>query len=282
MFGKTGQVASEVRRHAGKHEIIVLDRTAADLMSPTSCAKIVLDCDADLVLNAAAYTSVDQAETEPEKATCINASSPGAIARAAKQRGLPFLHISTDYVFDGSAARPWQASDRPNPQNVYGHSKLLAEIAITECAAQAVILRTSWVFSAHGNNFVKTMLRLGRERDELSVVDDQIGGPTAASDIAQTLLNIAEQMCADSSKRGIYHYSGAPDVSWKRFASEIFALSNSNICLKGIPTSAYATTARRPLNSRLDCAPICVDFGIQRPNWKSSLANVLRELGVST
>lgn len=273
MFGKTGQVAREILRHAGPHDITALGREQADLTNSAACAKAVLEYDADIILNAAAYTAVDKAESEPDLAATINATSPTAMAQAAAKRGLPFLHISTDYVFDGTGTDAWTTDNNCNPINTYGQTKRDGEVAILAANSKSAILRTSWVFSAHGSNFVKTMLRLGRERESLSIVNDQIGGPTPAADIAKTLFKLAE-----TSVRGIYHYSGAPDVSWKDFADEIFAQSGLAIQTTGISTSAYPTPAKRPLNSRLDCSRLLQDAGIGQPDWKSGLTEVLREL----
>ncbi len=279
MFGRTGQVAIEILRQAGQHHITAVGRDQSNLADPENCARLIAKSDADLVLNAAAYTAVDRAETEPEQAFLVNSAAPIAMAKAAQIRGLPFIHISTDYVFDGTGENSWQEDDTCNPLGIYGQSKYQGELGILETQAAAIILRTSWVYSAHGNNFVKTMLRLGKVRETLNVVYDQVGGPTAAPDIAKTLLDIAAQFRQAPEKRGIYHFSGSPDVSWKDFAAEIFKKSALKTKIIGIPTSAYPTPAQRPLNSRLDCSRLLAQFGIARPDWKASLTDVLRELG---
>ncbi len=279
MFGKTGQISREVLRHAGGHEILALDRTAADLADPSACASLVRRCDADIILNAAAYTAVDRAESEPEIAHLLNAAAPGTMARAARERGLPFLHVSTDYVFNGSGNEPWKTGDGTGPINVYGQTKLLGEAEILASGARAAILRTSWVFSAHGSNFVKTILRLGKERSVLNVVDDQVGGPTSAADIAKTLIRMAEQMISTTARLGVYHYAGSPDASWRKFASEIISQASLKTKVTGISSSEYPMPALRPLNSRLDCERILADFGIVRPDWKIGLTHVLQELG---
>lgn len=279
MFGQSGQVAREVLRHAGPHQVMSLNRTDADLERPDDCARTILESGADLVLNAAAYTAVDRAESEPDLANLINAAAPAAMAQAARQRSLPFIHVSTDYVFNGSGHDPWPADAECAPLGSYGKSKLAGEDGIRIAHPSAIILRTSWVFSAHGNNFVKTMLRLGKERASLRVVDDQFGGPTAAADIAKTLIRLAECAVASPGTGGAYHYSGRPDVSWHDFAKEIFAQSGMATKVIGISTKEYPAPARRPQNSRLDCSRIFTDFGINRPDWKPGLAAVLRELG---
>ncbi len=279
MFGKNGQVAREVLRHAGPHSVLALDRDTADLTDPDLCSQLVAENEIDIVLIAAAYTSVDRAEAEPELARQINSTTPVAIAKAAAKRNLPVLHISTDYVFDGSGGAGWQTTDTCNPANIYGSSKRQGEIGILAVHPKAVILRTSWVFSAHSTNFVKTMLRLGKERDGLSIVTDQIGGPTPAADIARTLINLAEHIVKGSDNDRIYHYSGSPDVSWKDFAAEIFTQAGLAPKITGIKTINYPTPAKRPLNSRFDCSRLHADFAIARPNWKIGLTEVLRELG---
>ena len=207
----------------------------------------------------------------------VNAEAPGAMARAAARKGVPFLHISTDYVFDGSGEAPWKPDDPTGPLGAYGRSKLAGEIGVRAADGKHAILRTSWVFSSHGANFVRTMLRLGRERDALRVVDDQTGGPTAAGDIAVALLTMARAL-QDGAPGGTYHFAGSPDVTWAGFAREIFARAGLEVAVTGIPSSDYPTPARRPANSRLDCATLEADFGIPRPDWRESLGGILAEL----
>lgn len=276
IFGKSGQVATELARLApGAH---FLSRNDADLTDPAACAAIVRGGDWSGVVNAAAYTAVDKAEDDEETARAVNALAPGAIAQAAAETGIPFLHISTDYVFEGSGTRPWAEDDPTGPLGAYGRTKLEGEQAIAAAGGQFAILRTAWVFSAHGANFVKTMLRLGAERDELRVVADQHGGPTPAADIARACLTMIGAMQADGAKGGIYHFSGRPDVTWADFATEIMARAGLSCRVTGIPSAEYPTPARRPANSRLDCARIARDFGIPRPHWQAGLDKVLKEL----
>ena len=274
VFGKTGQVARELQRQA---DVIALDRSQADLSDPAACAAIVRHSDADVIINAAAYTAVDQAETNEGLATTINAVAPTEMAKAAAARGLPFLHVSTDYVFDGSGSAPRTPEEPTAPINAYGRGNRAGEQGVVAAGGTYAILRTSWVFSAHGANFVKTMLRLGKERSAISVVDDQIGGPTPAADIAATLLKMAEQLHPDNSRT--YHYAGAPDVSWKDFATEIFLQAGLPVEVSGIPTSSYPTPAERPLNSRIDCTAMQNTFGISQPDWRLGLTKVLQNLG---
>ena len=230
------------------------------------------------MINAAAYTGVDKAETETKEAFRVNSETPTAMAEAAAKRALPFVHISTDYVFDGSGETPWQIDDPTGPLGVYGASKLAGEQGVQAAGGTHAILRTSWVVSAHGNNFVKTMLRLGAERDALSIVADQIGGPTPARDIAAAVMEIAGQLSADPSKSGTYHFAGAPDVSWADFAREIFRQAGISCEVVDIPSSDYPTPAQRPLNSRMDNATTETVFGLKRPDWRNGLRDILNDL----
>ena len=279
VFGETGQVAREIaRRVPDDIELILLSRAEADLSDPEACAVIVRRTDADAVINAAAYTAVDKAEEETAVADTINGEAPGAIARAAAERGLPVVHISTDYVFDGAGDAPFSPERPTEPVSAYGRSKLKGEEQIIAAGGAYAILRTSWVFSAHGANFVKTMLKVGAARDTLTVVADQIGGPTPASDIADAVLNMAVQLKDDPSKRGIYHFSGAPDTSWAGFARAIFETAGMATMVEDIPTSAWPTPAIRPLNSRMDCTSLANVFNIERPDWRVALVSVVQDL----
>lgn len=275
VFGKSGQVATELRSLAP--DATFLGRDAADLVQPDACAAIIRQLHPSAVINAAAYTAVDRAEEEEALATTINGAAPGAMAKACADLGIPFVHISTDYVFPGDGTRPWSPDDPTAPLNAYGRSKLAGEEAVRLSGAVHAILRTSWVFSAHGGNFVKTMLRLSETRDRLTIVADQIGGPTPARAIAMACLGIANNLTARTS--GKYHFSGAPDVSWADFAREIFAQSGRKADVVDIPASDFPTPAKRPSNSRMDCASLKEVFGIERPDWASGLRDVLVELG---
>jgi len=275
VFGKTGQVARELQATGN---VIALDRSSADLSNPAACARAIHTHAPKAVINAAAWTAVDDAEDHPQEADVINAKAPGAMALACAERGIPFVHISTDYVFDGTGTRPFAPEDPVNPLGVYGKSKEAGEQAV--CAAQGThaILRTSWVFSAHGNNFVKTMLRLGATRDSLNIVADQIGGPTSARAIAAACRTIAETLQTDPTRSGTYHLSGAPDVSWADFATEIFAQAGVTCAVSPIPSTEFPTKAQRPMNSRLSCDSLKAHFGITRPDWRLDLADVLNNL----
>ena len=276
VFGRTGQVARELARLAP--EARFLGRDEADLSDPDACARAIRESGCQAVINAAAYTAVDRAETEPDLAGQINAAAPAAMASAAAGLRIPFVHISTDYVFDGSGDQPWVETDPTGPLGVYGASKHDGERGIAAAGGQWAVLRTSWVFSAHGANFVKTMLRLGAERDELRVVADQHGGPTPAADIASACLTMAQAMRAEPALGGVYHFSGAADTNWAGFAREIMAQAGLACRVTDIASSDYPTPARRPMNSRLDCSAIRRDFGISRPDWRAGLAQVLLEL----
>jgi dTDP-4-dehydrorhamnose reductase len=271
VFGQTGQVARALQDQA---EVTALGRDRADLRDPAACAQAIADHAPAVVINAAAYTAVDRAEDDEVTATQVNGAAPAAMARACADRGIPFVHISTDYVFDGQGGARWSPNDPTHPQNAYGRSKLAGEQGVRAAGGRFVILRTSWVFSATGTNFVTTMLRLSQTRDALNVVDDQIGGPTPAGDIAATLLVMARAL-QNGSQGGIYHYAGQPDTSWAGFAREIFARTGRAVTVTGIPTSAYPTPATRPLNSRLDCDTIHGDFGVKPCDWRKGLATVL-------
>lgn len=240
----------------------------------------------DLVINAAAYTAVDGAETEPERAMAINGRAPGFLAEECAALGVPLIHLSTDYVFSGQGDRPWRETDPVGPTGVYGQSKWMGEEAIRNRLEQHLILRTAWVFGRHGENFVKTMVRLGRTQQALRVVTDQVGCPTAAEDLARMLLAISERVRRDPLEPnwGTYHYAGTPPVSRLEFAQAIFRHAVPDVLpqapvLTGIPSRAYASVARRPLNSVLDCGLIRQRFGIEAPAWEPALARVLGALG---
>jgi dTDP-4-dehydrorhamnose reductase len=277
VFGKTGQVATELQQLS---DVVALGRDEVDLSDPAACAAVIREYAPRAVINAAAYTAVDRAEDEEDLATVINSDAPTAMAKACAKLGIPLVHISTDYVFNGTGNKPYRPDDATEPQNAYGRSKLAGEIGIRASGAVYAILRTSWVVSAHGANFVKTMLRLSETRDALNVVADQIGGPTPARDIATACLNIAEQLIQEPSKSGTYHFSGAPDVSWAEFAIEIFSQAGRTVTVTPISTAEYPTPAKRPLNSRMECHSTEQVFSIKRPNWRDGLKEILKDLEV--
>lgn len=278
LFGREGQVATEIRRRVpDKVTLEVIDRERADFLDPDCVREVARSLDADAVINAVAYTQVDTAETDVDRARRINATSVGALGEGCAESGAALIHISTDYVFGGEGTRPWGPDDPVDPQCVYGRTKLEGERALRSTHDRVAILRTSWVFSAHRSNFVKTMLRLGDEHDSLTIVADQVGGPTPAADIADACVKMAISM-VDDHRGGTYHFSGAPDVSWADFAREIFRQSGQHVEIVDIPTEQFPRPAARPLNSRLDCSTLEADFGIGRPDWRVGLENVLDDL----
>ncbi|NKX42225.1 dTDP-4-dehydrorhamnose reductase [Rhodobacteraceae bacterium R_SAG2] len=284
VFGRTGQVARELQHLASGQalNLLAVGRDAADLTQPGACAAAIHAHRPRAVINAAAYTAVDRAEEEEALATAINGSAPAEMAVACAALNIPLVHISTDYVFAGSGDTPWAPAGATAPLNAYGRSKWAGEEGIRASGATHAILRTSWVFSGHGANFVKTMLRLSETRDKISVVEDQIGGPTPARGIAAACLAIADQLQEAPEKTGTYHFSGAPDASWCAFARAIFELAGRPTRVQAISTSAYPTPAARPLNSRLDCNTTTSVFGLARPDWQAGLQECLTELWVST
>ena len=283
VFGKSGQLGQELMRCAGDVVLDVRGSDVADFTDPAACVAVLEATDADAVINAAAYTAVDRAEEEEARALRINGTTPTALADAAAKRGLPFVQVSTDYVFDGAGDQPF-APDHPTaPLGAYGRTKLAGEQGVIAAGGSHAILRTSWVVSAHGNNFVKTMLRLGAERDQLTIVADQIGGPTPAAALADACIDAARALLEDPmGKTGIYHCAGGPDVSWADFARAIFDLADLSCDVVDIPSSDYPTPARRPLNSRMDCTSLTRRLGIPRPDWQAGLKEIVAELREST
>ena len=277
VFGRGGQVSTELARHLPKGaSAVFLGQAEADLADPAACAAAIRASGADVVINAAAWTAVDRAEAEEAAALMVNGDAPAAMARQCAALGLPFLHISTDYVFDGSGVMPFAPLDATGPLGAYGRTKLAGEQGVQAAGGRWLILRTSWVVSAHGSNFVKTMLRLGAERREVNVVCGQIGGPTPAAALAEALYVCAAAMQA-GAEGGLHHFAGAPDTSWADFARAIMAGAGLDCVVNDIPSAAYPTPARRPENSRLDCSSLS-RFGLIRPDWRAGLADILQEL----
>lgn len=276
IFGATGQVAWELQLL--QPDAVFLSREQADLADPAACAAQIHARRPQAVINAAAWTAVDKAESEEEAASLVNGAAPAAMAQACAALGIPFIHISTDYVFDGSGTSSFAPHHPTAPLGAYGRTKLQGEKGVLEAGGCFAILRTSWVFSAHGNNFLKTMLRLGQEREQLNVVADQIGGPTPAREIAVACLIIAEALVQEPGKSGIYHFSGAPDVSWADFARYIMEQAGLVCEINDIPSSAYPTPAQRPANSRMNCDSLAV-FGLSRPDWRVGVKAALQDLG---
>lgn len=283
--GKQGQVVTSlIERGAGRAEIIALGRPELDLADPVSVARALEALRPDVIVNAAAYTMVDKAEVDEETAARVNADGAGAVAEAAARLAAPVIHISTDYVFDGQLDRPYREDDPTGPTGAYGRSKLEGERRVAAAGENHAILRTAWVYSPFGANFVKTMLRLGETRSELGVVADQRGNPTSALDIADGVLAVAERMVKDPSRelRGVFHMTGAKEASWADFAEEILALAHRRgrppVSVKRIATADYPTPARRPANSRLDNSKLRRAFGVALPDWRPSLAHCVDRL----
>ncbi len=285
LVGPSGQIGMELQRSfSGLGELLPCDRKVMDLTSEASISSVVDRTEPDIILNAAAYTTVDKAESEPELAYAVNARAPQILAQHAARRNALLVHYSTDYVFDGSKSGPWAEDDPVNPLNIYGASKLAGEEAIRREAPRYLIFRTSWIYGPHGMNFLLTMLRLGRERERLSIVDDQTGAPTTSIAIGDTTREIVEgalagRFGAPENWVGLYHMTCSGVVSWCGFAQAIFARAGR--MLNGrlpqvvpISTAEYPTPARRPLNSALNCEKLARIFGVQLPTWETALDQV--------
>ncbi len=285
ILGASGQVGGELMRTAWPADamLVGLARPQIDMTDPDSIEAALVEHRPALVVNATAYTAVDKAESDRNTAFAVNRDGPASLAAACAARGAPLIHISTDYVFDGCKPTPYTEDDPVCPLGVYGASKEAGEAAVRAALPQHIILRTSWVYAAHGSNFVKTMLRFGREREEMRVVADQHGAPTAAADIAAAIARIAGQIAAGGAiPWGAYHFTGAGETTWHGFAERIFqrleTTTGHRPRLKAITTADYPTPARRPVNSRLDCTRIQAAFGITAPRWEDSLDPVLDAL----
>ncbi|MFN7044729.1 MAG: dTDP-4-dehydrorhamnose reductase [Flavobacterium sp.] len=274
--GANGQLGQSIRFIADKHpniQFVYTDFQEMDITSLESCQTVFSKYKPQFCINTAAYTAVDKAESEAEKAHLINAVGPENLATVCKEYDTILLHISTDFIFDGTSTTPYLESYIPNPQSVYGQTKLDGEIAIQKKWEKHFIIRTSWVYSQFGANFMKTMLRLASERESLSVVNDQIGTPTNAVDLAEVLIKLI-QSSNHSSSFGIYNFSNEGVCSWYDFAKEIFRINNISINLQAIPSSAYPTPAQRPAYSVLDKSKIKEVFGVEIKNWEESLRTV--------
>jgi dTDP-4-dehydrorhamnose reductase len=285
--GKNGQVARALI-DAGQMQgvtVVPLGRPELDLEKPETIGTVLRAAGPDIVVNAAAYTAVDQAEREPEIAAAVNDRGAGAVAAAAHALSIPLIHLSTDYVFDGNKKSAYDEEDSVGPTSVYGASKLAGEIAVAAATSDYVILRTAWVYAPYGKNFVRTMLALAETRDEVRVVGDQQGCPTYAPDIAFAIVNIARELLGNPSEpllRGIFHLAGSGETNWAGFAEAIFEfLAGRNLrrpILTPITSAEYPTPARRPANSRLNCAKLARVHGIELPCWRDSLGICLERL----
>jgi dTDP-4-dehydrorhamnose reductase len=287
VIGKEGQVARALSERAPNHDAkaVLLGRPQLDLADPSGIEDILIETGGDLIVNTAAYTAVDQAEAEPDLANAINGIGAGVVAGAAAAMAVPIIHLSTDYVFDGTAEHAYREDDPPRPLGAYGASKLLGEQAVASEASDHVILRTAWIYSPFSRNFVKTMMRLARERDEISVVADQYGSPTSAFDLADGIIAIGRNLLTrreEGRLRGTFHMTGSGSASWAEFASEIFRqsarLGGPVARVRPIATSDYPTAAKRPANSRLDCTKLAEVHGVTLPAWSVSLEPCVKRL----
>ncbi|WGE48599.1 dTDP-4-dehydrorhamnose reductase [Actinobacillus equuli] len=280
--GAKGQVGYCLTKQLqGKADVLAVDRGELDITNRDAVFKVVRAFHPDVIINAAAHTAVDRAESEVELSEAINVQGPQYLAEAANEIDAIILHISTDYVFEGTGSGEYKENDEPNPQGIYGKTKLAGERAVQQANKKHIILRTAWVFGEHGNNFVKTMLRLGKERESLGVVSDQFGGPTYAGDIASTLIQMTNTILnGEQDAFGIYHFTGKPYVSWADFANVIFDEAVLQKVLEKAPivnfitTSDYPTPAKRPANSRLDLTKINTTFDIKPSDWQQALKNI--------
>jgi dTDP-4-dehydrorhamnose reductase len=282
--GAHGQVGWELSRRCARKglDILALDRTTLNITDQSAVNRRVSGSGASVVVNAAAYTAVDQAESEPELAFAVNRDGPAYLASACAEAGIPLIHISTDFVFDGNKQGPYLESDKISPLNVYGQSKAAGEMVVRERLREHIIFRTSWVYGVQGSNFVKTMLRLGRQRDLIRVVEDQYGCPTYAADLGDAILQIASQIRENREiSWGTYHYCGRGVTTWHGLAQETFSLAQQYISLRvktieAIATAEYPTPAKRPLNSALDCSLVEMTFDIHPKPWRESLAQMIK------
>lgn len=285
--GNEGQVVRSLieRAPTSGHEIITVGRPALDLEGePGAIVRELMAVSPEVIVSTAAYTAVDRAESESERAFAVNERGAGAVAEAAARLGVPLIHLSTDYVFDGAKAEPYSESDATGPTSTYGGSKLAGEQAVLQRHENTAILRTAWVYSPFGSNFVKTMLRLAAEREEVSVVEDQLGNPTSALDIADGILGVASNLASSRRPdlRGIFHMTAAGEASWADFAEAIFAASAADggpsARVRRIGTSEFPTPAKRPANSRLDSSKLERMHAIRLPEWRKSLPDVVHRL----
>ena len=291
LFGKNGQLGWELQRSlAPLGDLVALDRHSpaycGDLANLDGLADTVRMLRPDVIVNAAAHTAVDRAESEPELARAINALAPGVLAREAGALGALLVHYSTDYVFDGSGTRPWTEGDTPAPLGVYGRTKLEGEQLVAEHCQRHLMFRTSWVYAARGGNFAKTMLRLAQERERLSVIDDQFGAPTGAELIADVTAHAIRQVLQRPQDAGLYHLAASGETTWNRYAKHVIeqaqrvqsAIKIIATDVAAVPTSDFPTPAKRPHNSRLDCARLQAVFGLTLPDWQHGVDRMLAEI----
>ncbi|AWH75126.1 dTDP-4-dehydrorhamnose reductase [Dokdonia sp. Dokd-P16] len=276
-LGQLGMALQEQSKHHADFECIFLARKDLDISSRDNISLVLNKHQPDVVINTAAYTAVDAAEDDKKQAFLVNETAVGYLAEECKKRDCALIHVSTDYVFDGNKSTAYVESDKPNPQTVYGASKLGGELLIESSKiSKYAIIRTSWVYSVYRHNFVKTMLRLGKERDSLSVVNDQLGCPTWANDLADTILTVARELKEDSS--GVYHYSNKGSITWYDFAKAIFENAQIDVLITPVTSDLFPTKAKRPKNSVLDTHKIKKQFQVDIPEWEYSLQKMLKGL----
>lgn len=287
LFGKSGQVGWELQRSLAPLGELVMsdfDTPGGDFSNPEAIAKTVQEVGPDIIVNAAAHTAVDRAESEPELVRSINARSPGVLATEARRLGALLVHYSTDYVFDGSGNTPWRESDPVGPLNVYGQTKLEGEELIRQSGCKHLIFRTSWVYGARGGNFARTMLRLAGEREQLKVIDDQIGAPTGADLLADVTAHALRAAVSDPSLCGLYHLVAGGETSWHGYASFVIdsarqaGLELKARTIEAVPTSAFPTPAARPHNSRLSTDKLKNSFNLHLPHWQVGVERMLTEI----
>ncbi len=285
LLGKNGQLGWELQRSlACVGDVVALGHSEADLSQADTLAAIVKLHAPNVIVNAAAYTAVDKAETDALTAQAVNAESPKILAHAAKACGALLVHYSTDYVFDGAGIRAWLETDTTAPLNVYGATKLAGEQAIVDSQCKHLVFRTSWVYAARGGNFAKTMLRLAQERETLSVIDDQFGAPTGADWLADMTAHAIVQASANSTKLGLYHAVAAGETTWHGYATEVVAQAKAlgydikTTQINAVATSAFPTPAKRPSNSRLNTAKLEKTFGIRCPSWEKGVLRMMKEI----
>ena len=279
--GQVGYFLSKILENRSDIEVLACDRKELDITNELQVSHVVDRFKPDFIVNTAAYTAVDKAELEKNTAFSINKEGPENLAIAAQKVNACLIHISTDYVFDGEQIAPYTEDDIPNPTSVYGKSKLAGEQAVLLNCEKSIIIRTAWVFGEHGNNFVKTMLTLGQQKEKLSIIDDQVGGPTYAGDFAKAIVTVIDSLEHwDESNKGVFHFSGIPHVSWFEFAKLIFTKAKENglhsemVQCEKIKSIDYPLPAKRPTNSKLDCKKICSKFGVDESNWRLALDRI--------
>ncbi|WP_421270464.1 dTDP-4-dehydrorhamnose reductase [Aeromonas taiwanensis] len=284
LLGRSGQLGLALNQLIDKKALLLPERADIDFMYPERLPDLVLKFRPAVIINAAAYTQVDEAQIRPELAYTVNTQAVAVLAQAAKRIGALLVHCSTDYVFDGSGDQPWREKDKPAPLNVYGVSKRGGEQAIMASGCRHLIFRTSWLHSPYRQNFLKTMLGLGQERTSITVVCDQIGAPTSAAMLAEVILGAIKQTLANPALCGLYHVTAKGETSWYDYARLIFTEANKMgvslkvIELKAVLSQAYPSAARRPLNSRLDTTKFCSAFGLELPHWREGVEETLRQL----